>query len=301
MAEALPSLDWSLVQTFLAVAEYGSLSAAARVLGRSQPTLGRHVKLMEDQLGSELFRRHEKGLSLTRAGEALLGTARSMRSAAHELQLEAQGRTARIQGTVRISASVVVATHHLPGIIATIRVREPSISIELVPSDETSKLHFREADIALRMYRPTQLDLVTQHIGDISFSAFASRSYLKRRGLPQDASELLSHDVVGFDRETAILEGFRLAGFPVDREWFQVRCDDHAAHWALVKAGCGIGFAQTSIGRSDPDLVELPLDFGIPKLPLWLTAHDVVRQAPRVARIWEILARELKSICDKST
>lgn len=292
------SLDWSLVQTFLAVAEHGSLSAAARFLGRSQPTLGRQVKQMEEQLGSELFRRHEKGLSLTASGEALLAAAGAMQSAARELELGAGGRAARFQGTVRISASVAVATHHLPAVIAQIRQHEPLIAIELFPSDETSKLHFREADIALRMYRPTQLDLVAAHLGDLSISAFASRRYVERRGLPRDASELLSHDFVGFDRSTRIIDGFRQAGLLVDRDWFKVRCDDNEAHWALVRAGCGIGFAQTGIGRRDPDLVELKIDFGIPKLPLWLTAHDIMRQTPRVGRVWDILARELKAICD---
>lgn len=299
MPQATAPLDWSLVQTFLAVAQHGSLSSAARSLGRSQPTLGRHVKAMEEQLGSELFRRHERGLSLTQAGEALLASARSMQTAAHELELQAHGSTARLQGTVRISASVAVATHHLPAIIAAIRVQEPLIAIELAASDETSKLHFREADIALRMYRPTQLDLVAAHVGDLSVAAFASRAYVQRRGLPRTPSELLTHDIVGFDRGTRILEGFRRAGFPVDRDWFKVRCDHHAAHWELVRAGCGIGFAQTAIGRSDLDLVEVQLDFDLPKLPLWLTAHDVIRHTPRVARVWEFLARELKSVCDR--
>lgn len=292
-------LDWSLIQSFLAVVEHGSLSAAARALGKSQPTLGRQVKAMEEELGAELFRRHEKGLTLTPAGQGLLTSARVMENAARELELHAEGGAQRLKGTVRISASVAVATHHLPAIVAKIRQSEPLIAIELVPSDATSRLHFREADIALRMYRPSQLDLVATHIGDLSLSAFASRSYVERRGLPRDPRELLNHDVVGFDKSTAILEGFRRAGVTVNREWFKVRCDDHATHWGLVKAGCGIGFGQRAIGAKDPELVELTMDFGLPKLPLWLTAHGAIRRTPRVARVWNILADELRLICDR--
>jgi DNA-binding transcriptional LysR family regulator len=290
------SLDWSLVQAFLAVVEEGSLSAAARALGRSQPTLGRQIKAMEEQLRSELFHRHDKGFQLTSAGSALLEAAQAMRQSAHQIELLASGQDQRIDGTVRISASAVVATHHLPSIVALIRRQEPLIAIEVVASDETSNLHFREADIAVRMYRPTQLDLVALYLGDLEFGVFAARSYVTRRGMPETAEQLVEHDIVGFDRETAILEGFAQAGFPVERDFFKVRCDDTAAHWALVRAGCGLGFAQLGIGRADPDLVEIPLALPLPRLPMWLTAHEAVRHTPRVVYVWEALRHGLGRI-----
>jgi len=296
MARGTPSLDWSLVQAFLAVAEHGSLSAAARVLGSSQPTVGRQIHAMEEQLGAELFQRHEKGLTLTETGEAMLPPARAMRQAIHEIELRAAGTAAALEGAVRITSSVVVGTEHLPPIIARIRREEPRIELELHVSDETSNLHFREADIAVRLYRPTQLDFVTQHLGDLRFAAFAAKSYVERRGLPRRPEDLLAHDVVGMDRETAILEGFRQAGFPVEREWFKVRADNPTAYWQLVRAGSGIGFGQVLVGARDPELVEIPLGLDLPKLPVWLTAHEAVRHAPRVARVWELLAEELREV-----
>jgi DNA-binding transcriptional LysR family regulator len=292
-----PSLDWSLVQAFLAVVETGSLSGAARTLGRSQPTLSRQIKAMEEQLGSELFHRRETGLELTAAGHSLQDAAQAMRKAAHEIELRGSGHDQRISGTVRITASVAVAAHHLPLIIAEIRQLEPLIALELVADDETSNLHFREADIAIRMYRPTQLDLVTLHLGDVAFGAFASRAYLDRKGTPKTPREFLDHDVVGLDKGTAILDGFVHAGLSVERDFFKVRCDDHAAHWAMVKAGCGIGFAQLAIGRADPDLVEIPLPLDLPRLPIWLTAHAAIRHTPRVARVWERLEAGLRPVC----
>lgn len=301
MAPGPLSLDWSLVQAFLAVVDEGSLSGAARALGRSQPTIGRQIKAMEEQLGSELFHRHDKGLTLTQAGASVRAAAESMRGAAHQIELVGTGHSTKVAGTVRVTASVAVATHHLPPLFAQLREREPLISLELVPSDETSNLHFREADIAVRMYRPTQLDLVTAHLGNLEFGVFAARSYVERRGVPHRPSDLLDHDVVGFDRETAMLEGFSQAGYPVDRDFFKVRCDDHAAHWALVRAGCGVGFAQLAIGRADPELVEIPLDLAIPSLPVWLTAHDVIRQTPRVQRVWDHLAEGLRFVCSSHT
>lgn len=296
MDKALQNLDWSLIAAFLAVGETGSLSAAARQLRSTQPTVGRQIKALEDQLGVELFQRHQRGLTLTDTGAQLVPAAKAMRDAAGQIALTAAGQTASLTGTVRITASAFISVYHMPQIIAAIRTAEPEIAIELVPSDASHNLLFREADIAVRMYQPTQLDLVTRHIGDLQLSVFAARSYLAQRGMPQSAEELMSHDFVGYDADPRIIEGFQQAGRPVDRDFFKVRCDDNIANWALVRAGCGIGFAQRDVGRCDPDVEEVDLGFPIPPLPVWLTAHQVMRQSPRIRRVWDLLVDGLKPL-----
>lgn len=293
MDTAFEKLDWSLIRAFLAVAETGSLSAAARALGASQPTLGRQVKAMETQLGAELFHRRPRGFELTALGAALIEPARAMRASANRIALAAAGQEARLEGTVRITASVAMSLYHLPAIIARIREAEPAIQIELVPSDSSRNLLFREADIAVRMYRPRQLDLVTTHLGDIELGLFGATSYLDRRGRPARQDELLGHDLVGYDTNPAILDGFRAAGIDLSREWFETRCDDHAVYWELVRAGCGLGFAQASVGRGCPDVEEIPIDLDLPTFPVWLTAHEAMRHTPRVRRVWEMLAEGL--------
>jgi DNA-binding transcriptional LysR family regulator len=220
-----------------------------------------------------------------------------MREAAHEIELHAAGKRESLEGTVRITASVVFSVHLLPRMVAQIRASEPSIALELLASDESSNLHFREADIAIRMYRPAQLDLVTQHLGDLTLGVFAAKSYAAHRNLPKTPEELLNHDIVGFDRDPRIIEGFAQNGFHVSRNWFKVRVDNQVANWELVRAGCGIGFGQNVIGRSDPALVEVPLELGLPRLPIWLTVHEAVRQAPRVRRVWDLLAEQLRGLC----
>jgi DNA-binding transcriptional LysR family regulator len=298
MDKSLSTLDWSLVQAFLLVAETGSLSAAARALKASQPTLGRQIKAMEAQLGADLFRRQPRGLELTETGAALVAPARSMQEAIRQIEMTAAGREAQLEGTVRITASVATSINSLPAIIADIRRAEPAIAIELVPSDDTQNLLWREADIAVRMFRPTQLDLVTQHIGDITLGIFAARSYVARRGLPGSAADILNHDIVGFDRNGGIVDGFRAAGFDVDRNWFKVRCDDNETYWQLVRAGCGIGFAQAHLGRADPQMIEVDLGFPLPVLPVWLTAHQAMRHTPRIRRVWDMLAEGLRPLVD---
>lgn len=301
MDKPLNALDWSLVQAFLAVAETGSLSAAARALGASQPTLGRQIKALEAQLGADLFLRQARGFGLSETGTALFGPAQAMRHAAQQLELTAAGRAARLEGTVRITASAAMSVYHLPRIIAGIRHEEPHIAIELVPSDTTTNLLYREADIALRMYRPTQLDLITQHLGNLDIAAFAAHSYLAGRSVPVTVNDLLTHDIVGFDRNSDIVDALRAHGLPFNRDDSKTRVDDNIVNWELVKAGCGIGFAQAIVGRSEPLVRELVLPGMALSLPIWLTAHEAMRQTPRIRRVWEILAAALRLLCQKPT
>lgn len=301
MTTPLPSIDWSLVQAFLAVAETGSLSAAARQLGASQPTLGRQIKAIEAQLEADLFHRHAKGFELTETGLALVPPARAMRDAVGQIALTAAGQAARLEGTVRITSSEATSVFHLPAILARIREAEPQIALELVPSDASTNLLYREADIAVRMYRPTQLDLVTQHIGDIELGAFAAKSYVARRGVPAAPEQFIEHDLVGYDANTEIIEGFAQIGFPVTRDSFKIRCDANLANWALIRAGCGIGFGQAPVGRADPLLVEIELGYPLPPLPVWLTAHEAMRASPRIRRVWDLLAEGLREVIGSKT
>ncbi len=250
---------------------------------------------METRLTANLFHRQPRGLVLTDTGSALVAPARAMREAMHQISLTAAGEQTRLEGTVRITASVAVAAHHLPPIIAEIRRAEPEIAIELVPSDETENLLYREAYIAVRMYRPTQLDLVTKNIGDLRLGVFAAHSYLQQRGMPT-SEDIWTHDFVGYDTNTLIIEGMQGAGIMVDRDFFRTRCDDELVYWNLVRAGCGIGFAHRKMAQNEPLVEELNMGFPLPDLPIWLTAHKTMRQTPRIRRVWDLLAERLKPL-----
>ena len=291
--DKLSQTDWALVQAFLAVAEEGSLSAAARKLGASQPTLGRQVKAIEAHLGLELFRRHAKGLELTGAGEALMTPARAMRDAMREIALYAAGHEAGLSGTVRITASEMVSHYLLPPILARLRREAPEVQIELAPSDATGNLLYREADIALRMYEPRQADLVARYLGTLEIAPAAATSYLDRRGRPACLDDLAHHDFVGFDRSELIIRGMREAGFGMRREDFATRCDDQVTYWQLVRAGCGIGFGQGAILDAERDVERIELGVAIPGLPVWLAAHRELRHTPRIRLVWEALAAGL--------
>ena len=285
--------DWSLIQSFLAVAETGSLSAAARQLNRSQPTLGRHIQTLEQDLGCQLFDRHPRGLQLSPSGTQLLPMAREMHAQMNAIALSVAGQSQQLSGTVRIAASVFASHYVLPPILAHIRQLEPSIQLELVPSDSSENLLFRAADIAVRMYRPSQLDIITRHVCDLPLGIFAAHSYLDRCGTPETIDQLLQHDLVGYDSNDLIMRTIRSLGWKVEQKNFTTRCDNQATYWELVRAGCGIGFSQTAVGRADPLVQELDLGLEIPPLPVWLAAHQAMRQTPRIARVWTLLTQGL--------
>jgi len=288
--------DWTHLQTFLAVAEHGSLSAAARSLGGSQPTMGRHISALEADLRVRLFERTAGGLELTPTGADLLPHARQMADAAGHLSLVAEGRAAAVAGTIRITASQIVATYVLPEILVALRQAEPEIDVELVASDRSENLLQREADIAVRMYRPGQGDVITRQVAELSVGMFAAHDYVARRGVPRSLDEFRQHDIIGYDRSDLVIRGFRDAGLEVGRDFFSFRSDDQVVCWRMVVAGYGIGFNQVQIGEAEPRVTRLYADATLPTLPVWLTAHAELRTSARVRRVFNFLADGLAAL-----
>jgi DNA-binding transcriptional LysR family regulator len=289
-------LDWSLLQAFARVARAGSLSAAARAHGVSQPTLGRHIRALEQALGQPLFARTPQGQSLTTTGAALLTHARAMDEAAARLSLAATGADPVLTGTVRITAARIVAQHHLPPILARLREQEPGLQIDLVASDTPENLMYRQADIALRMFRPETGDLTAQQVASLPLALYAARSYLDRVGRPRTLQDLTRLDFVGYDRSDLMIRLMTANGLAVSRELFALRCDDQLVHWSLVRAGCGAGGMQRAVGDADPDVERIAEFISLPALPVWLVVPQALRHVPRIARVREALAQGMAAL-----
>ena len=286
---ATNALDWSLLQTFLVLAETGSLSGAAPLLASTQPTLSRQLALLEAQVGQSLFERSPRGLRLTAAGAALLPAARRMREGAQDLTLALAGREQSLAGSVRLTASEIVSTYLLPAVIGDLRAAHPEIQIELVASNEVEDLRERSADIAVRMVRPAEPTLVARKLADWPLGFYAHRRYLDAHGMPTPAT-MADHHWLGYDRSDQMLRGFRAAGFPIEREFFSLRCDSQVVVWEAVRAGLGIGVGMAQLAARDADLVQVLAELAIPPLPVWLTAHRELRDTPRLRVVFDQLA-----------
>ena len=285
--------DWNRARAFLVTAEEGSLSAAARALGMAQPTLGRQVSALEEELGVVLFERVGRGLTLTPSGLELLDHVRAMGEAASAVSLTSFGQSQSIEGKVSISASDTYAAVLLPPIIAKLRVMEPGIEIEIVTSNAPSDLRKREADIAVRNFRPTEPDLIAKKIRDVPARLYATPEYLEQIGNPTLPYDLRDADFINIDGSGAFMDGLNRMGLNLTKKNFPILTENYLVMWELVKQGVGIGILDGNIGDAEP-LVQRALPDLEPLIfPIWLVAHRELSTSRRIRMVFDLLAEEL--------
>ena len=291
----MDNLDWNQLKAFLETAETGSLSAAARKLGLTQPTLSRQVAAIERQMHVTLFERVGKAMVLTSTGLDLLEHARAMGAAADALGLAATGRSQAVGGVVSVSASDAVATHLLPPLVRQLREQEPGIVIEVIASNALSDLLRREADIAIRHVKPEQPELIARLIREASAGFYASEHWVRLNGHPRSAGDAARLPFVGSDRSGQFLAYLRQHGLPVGEANFSCYADHSVAHWALVREGMGIGAMMDEIARGTPGIVRVLDDVPPVHFPIWLVTHRELRTARRIRVVFEALAKGLQT------
>lgn len=290
------AFDWNRARAFLATAEEGSFSAAARALGLTQPTLGRQVAALEEELGVTLFERVGHGLELTATGLELVEHVRAMRDAATQLSLGALGQAQSVAGTVRIAASEVMSAYILPPIVQALRERHPAIELELVVSNKPSDLKRREADIAVRHVRPEGDALIARLIKERSEAhLYGAPCYLDAIGNPATPDALAaSAQVIGFDDTDALAKALRAAGLPFSTRPFAVRTENQLVQWELAKQGLGLCVMMQEVAEREPRvrraLPEHPTGVGF---ATWLTTHRELKTSRRIRVVFDALAEAL--------
>jgi DNA-binding transcriptional LysR family regulator len=286
------SPDWDLLQSLHAVLEAGSFSAAARLRRLTQPTLGRHIDQLERQLGAPLFLRSPRGLQPTDLALAFQPHLADMAAAASAGQRDLSGLIDGENGVVRVAASIIIGVEVLPPILTRFREAHPGIDVELALSNKNEDLTRRDADVAVRMARPTQNALVARKVGDIGFGFYARPEYLERHGTPKDYDELQGHTLIGFDKFVPGMAADISIGRPISRDLFGLRTDDDAAQLAALKAGFGIGVCQHQFGVRYGLTPVLPGAFAF-RLDIWICMHETLRGSPRMRLMFDHLAKEL--------
>ena len=252
-----------------------------------------HIDALEAALGVSLFTRSPRGLVPTAAATALVPYGEAMTAAAGALVRSAASHDDVERGIVRITASQVVSAEVLPPILAAFAAEHPGIAIELAVTNRNEDLARGEADIAVRMVRPTQSGLVAKKIGAVSIGLFAHRDYCRRFGEPSSLEDLRRHRIIGFDRDSEILRFVGPLAGALTREAFLFRCDNDLVQLAALRAGVGVGGCQAPIARRDEDLVPvLPGAFAVP-LEIWLVTHRDRKTNRRVRLAHEALAAGL--------
>ncbi len=287
------TFDWNRARAFLVTAEEGSLSAAARALGTTQPTLGRQVTALEEELGVTLFERVGRGLTLTDSGARLVAHVRLMGEAAAGVSLAASGQSQEIEGHVAVTLSEIYAHWLMPQVLRRVQHVAPGITIEVVASNAIRDLKRREADIAIRNTRPEQPDLIARRLGDDAGNIFASLDYLERDGPFVEPADLAAAKFIGFPELEPYIQALNQHGIPVEARNFPVIASNHTLLWEMTRAGLGLGVGPNGLGDADPLLRRaLP---GAPDFtyPVWLVAHRELRTSPRVRIVWDLLIEVL--------
>jgi DNA-binding transcriptional LysR family regulator len=285
--------DWNRARAFLITAEEGSLSAAARALGMSQPTLGRQVVALEQELGVALFERVGRGLRLTAGGLELLEHVRGMGEAANRVALSSSGQSQSIEGPICITASEVISAFVLPPLLEQLRRTHPGVRIKLVASNAVRDLRRREADIAVRSGKPSDPNLTATRLRDTPARLYATPGYLRSIGSPGSFAGLSGADFIGFSEGDQLLPGLNALGFQLSARNFPIHVENHLVLWELVKSGLGIGAIIEEVGDAEPLVQRVLPDMPPIPVPAWLVAHREVHTSRRVRMVFDLLAQHL--------
>lgn len=288
------NFDWNNARAFLVTAEEGSLTAAANALGMTQPTVGRQVSALEDELSVVLFDRAGGKLILTPAGTDLLTHVKAMGDAALHVSRSADGRSTDLRGQVSISASEVYSAFLLPGIVQRLRQLAPEINVEIIADNTPSDLTRREADIAVRNFRPEEPDLIAKKVRDDTAALYATPAYLQSIGSPASLADFAQASFVGFADTALIIDWLNGAGMSLSPANFPVKTESYLVHWAIVKQGLGIGIMPQSIGDAEPLVVRACPALDPFVFPIWLVVHRELKTSRRIRTVYDLLASALQ-------
>ncbi len=284
------SFDWNLARAFLATAEEGSLSAAARALGLTQPTLGRQVAALEEELGVVLFERVGRTLALTPSGRQLLEHVKAMRDAANRLSLTASGQSQTIAGKVSITASDVFSFFLMPPFIRRLRELAPELEIDIIAANDIRDLQRREADIAIRHVRPEQPDLIARLLMQAKGFFYASTSYLDQHGRPRSLKDLQGHEFISYGDVDQMLGHLKAMGLPITHANFRLGSNNGIVAWELVRHGFGIAPMSAAVGSRMPGVERVLPDMDPITFPIWLTTHRELHSSRRIRLVFDSLA-----------
>lgn len=285
--------DWNQLRAFLATAEEGSLSAAARALGLTQPTLGRQVSALEESLGVALFERVGRGLVLTSSGRELLIHARTMGEAAARVSLAAAGQAQAVEGKVRITASDVFSAYHLPPVLAQLREAAPRLEIEVVATNDIRDILRREADIAIRHVRPTEPDLIARKVAEGTAHFYASRAYIARHGRPESKTDLQRHDLINFGDTEQFLDYMRPLGIELSAANFRIGSENGLVAWEMARQGLGILVMSDEVAAMSPGMERLLPEMEVITFPIWLVTHRELHSSAKIRLVFDVLAEAL--------
>ena len=290
------SFDWNQVRAFLATAQEGSFSGAARALKTTQPTIGRQISGLEEGLGITLFERSVRGPRLTDAGRDLLDHVRAMGEAATLISMAATAHAEEVSGLVTVTATDLLSAQTLPGLLAPLRESNPGVRVDIIASNDVQNILHREADIAIRHVRPDQPELIARHVGDFRAGLYASKAYLAREGIPQTPRDVADHDFLGNPDPERLIAPMNNIGIPLRPENFGISSRSGVVVWELARAGLGITVLPEALCDPEPTLERILPDLPPFQFPIWLVTHRELQSSRRIRIVFDQLVRGFREM-----
>jgi DNA-binding transcriptional LysR family regulator len=288
-------IDWDDLRFFLAVHRHGSLAKAGAALKTNPTTVGRRLTALEERMDARLFERTPSGFVATPAGLDLLPHAEHIEREVLAVERGLAGADRRLSGTVRVTATEMIATRFIAPELSVFHETYPEITLELVCTNRSVDLERREADVALRLARPEQGNLVIRKLSHVRLGLYASRDYLGARGTPASPDvHLDGHDVLLFASSRA---------FAIENAWMEqrlgsatiaLRSDSVSSIFSAVMGGLGIALLPRVVAEREPALVAIPTaDEPEPRV-IWQMVHRDLQKTPRIRAVLDFLARVLE-------
>lgn len=281
-------INWDDFRYFLAAAESGSLSAAAKRLHSNQPTVGRHINALEMALGLKLFQRHKKGLTLTQEGVWVLEQSELLQSGVQNIQ-RVEGEYQQLRGSVRLALPEGLCNEILIPRLEDFYLRYPNLHLILNASSHTANLTRGEADIAIRLFRPKETDLVARQLMDMAMGLYAGRQYLQTHEPPVTLSDLSQHHIIGYGDELAGLPENQWLLNHVPKDDWMLQSDSTASRLRATMCGLGISIQPCLFAKTNPELIQILDRVSLPTHKVWITYHRDLRQILRIRVTVEFL------------
>lgn len=289
--------NWDDVRYFLTLHRQGTLAAAGAALKLDPTTVGRRLVKLEEGLGARLFDRTPTGYLLTEAGHRLLPRAERIEREALGVERDVAGEDQKLEGVVRLTATEMLTTRFIAPHLRRFRERYPEIQLDLRCTNLNVNLARREADIALRLARPTQEDLIIKRLSFIDLGLYASLDYIDRFGLPKDS--LAGHQLIlfanirPFRRENDWLEA-RMDGAHV-----ALRSDSVSAIYSAAVAGTGIALLPCLVADHDPHLKRVPVAGAPEPRQIWQAVHKDLRDSARIRAVLDFIGKTMTPVQER--
>ncbi len=283
-----PPLDWDDLKVFLAVARAQSLGGAARVLGQTQPTMGRRLRALEERLGVALFQRGSAGFVLSDEGAAVLAHAERMEEEALAFQRTLAGQQQQLEGLLRVSSSDWFGLNVLAPIFARFQEAHPHVCIELITEQRLLSLARREADLVFRIRPFDEADVVQRRICTVHYALYGARQLA--RPVASDGS---GTPLVTMDTAFASMPDVRWLQRLLPRAHVAMRSNNRGVQTALCMAGRGWAVLPTQLGDTAPGLVKADLGEAPPPREVWVGYHPDLRRLLRLRKLLEFTAQAL--------